>query len=104
MGVALFVYGTLLDDGLVELLTGRRFARAPAVLHGYRKEMLPAGYPRIVADPAGRVQGSLLLDVDAQALAALDRYEQEGVLYRRAPVTVESCGRRLPAVAYVGIV
>ena len=97
----LFVYGTLLDEALVVQLTGRTFPRIPAVLAGYRREVPPGGYPRIVPAPQARVQGMLLDDVDAAALRAFDAYEDEGRLYRRVTVTVEADDRSLDAQTYV---
>jgi hypothetical protein len=50
----------------------------------------------------GQVPGSVLLDVDPESLARLDRYEDEGHLYVRARVQVRCGGRRMPCHAYLG--
>ncbi|MBI3786083.1 MAG: gamma-glutamylcyclotransferase [Deltaproteobacteria bacterium] len=99
----LFVYGTLRDAELVKQLTGRVFDSQPARLAQYRKISPLDGYAYIVADTGNDVEGLLLLDVDAAALAALDRYEGEGELYRRTLVDVLIAGARQPAQTYVGI-
>lgn len=99
----LFVYGTLLDDSLVHQLTGRRYDRHPAVLVGYRKVEVSDGYPYIVRDPAGRVDGFMLTGIDNDALATLDAYEDEGSLYRRTEVAVVVSGRQVGAATYVGL-
>lgn len=106
--VSVFVYGTLLDDALVECLTGRRFRKTPAVLRGYRKIAPRDGYPYIVPDPTGVVRGCVLNAVDAEALRRFDRYEDEGHLYRRTSVavTITEAGvgeTRQLAMTYVGI-
>jgi gamma-glutamylcyclotransferase (GGCT)/AIG2-like uncharacterized protein YtfP len=99
----LFVYGTLMDDDLVARLIGRRLRKEAAALPGYRK-LAPAGnYPYIVSDAAASVTGFLLRGLDAAALAALDRYEDEGRLYRRTQVVVTVAGTPRPAMTYVGI-
>lgn len=104
MVVNLFVYGTLGDDALVRTLTGRRFRRENAVLRGYRKVVVGAPYPYVVPDPQAITYGSLLCDVDADALDALDRYEEEGHLYRRIDVVVDGPDGPIASATYVGIV
>lgn len=99
----LFVYGTLMDDARVAELTGQRFRKQPAVLRGYRKLPSRLGYPYIVPDADGMVDGFLLRDVTAEALRAFDRYEDEEQLYRRTVVQVEVGGRTEQAMTYVGI-
>lgn len=88
---ALFVYGTLKDPERVRSLLGRELEAKPAELVGWR--LVPAshsgsGYPEIEPSPEGRVRGLLLLGVDAQALTALDDYE-EGYIRKRVRVCVE---------------
>ncbi len=101
--VNLFVYGTLMDDALVAELTGRRCRKETAVLAGYRRVTPAGGFPFIVPDSAAVVHGFLLYELDAEALHALDRYEDEGHLYRRTAVTVSSGGREHSCMTYVGI-
>jgi gamma-glutamylcyclotransferase (GGCT)/AIG2-like uncharacterized protein YtfP len=99
----LFVYGTLMDDALVDRLTGRRFPKERARLAGYRKMTPPGGYPYIVPDATAAVEGFVLLDVDTDALRILDAYEDEGRLYRRSTVVITLDGRSVEAMAYVGV-
>jgi len=99
--VDLFVYGTLLDDGLVEQLTGRRFPKRAAQLSGYRKCMPAGQYPYIVPDNDGTVDGTLLCDLTADALRMFDAYEDEGRLYRRIEVTVTVNAQPQRAFTYV---
>jgi gamma-glutamylcyclotransferase (GGCT)/AIG2-like uncharacterized protein YtfP len=96
----LFVYGTLMDDGLVVELTGRRFRKDPARLPGYRKVTPAADYPYIVPDATGTVDGLVLHDVDDEALRAFDVYEDER-LYLRREVAVTMAGVRQICIAYV---
>jgi gamma-glutamylcyclotransferase (GGCT)/AIG2-like uncharacterized protein YtfP len=100
---SLFVYGTLQDSTLVTALTGRRLRRRSATLDGYRKVLAPGSYPYVVLDPEGTVDGFVLLDVDEATLRRLDRYEDEGRLYRRTEVIVRVSGRHERAMTYVGI-
>lgn len=99
----LFVYGTLRDPACVRRVVGRPLATRPARLDGHRREEPPGCYPYVVPDPASSVDGALLLDVDADALAALDRYEDEGRLYRRVDATAVCGGAPVPCVVYVGL-
>lgn len=101
--VNLFVYGTLMDDELVVELTGRRFRKEAAVLVGYRRVQPEGGFPFIVPDSAAVVRGFLLYELDTEALRALDRYEDEGHLYRRTSAIVASGGREHSCMTYVGV-
>ncbi len=96
----LFVYGTLMDDGVICALTGRRFPKKPAVLSGYRKVVPDGGYPYIVPDADAVTDGFVILGLDDEALRILDRYEDEGCLYRRIEVVATVDDRPLPCMAY----
>lgn len=98
----LFVYGTLLDDTVVQQVTGRRFPKCAARLSGYRKFTPDGGYSYIVASEGGVVDGALLCGLDQEALQALDGYEDEGRLYQRIAVTVTVAAWPRRAFAYVG--
>ena len=65
--------------------------------------MLPEGYPYILPDETARVEGILLLDIDAAALQVLDRYEDEGRHYRRTAVEVVTHRGAVRAMTYVGL-
>jgi gamma-glutamylcyclotransferase (GGCT)/AIG2-like uncharacterized protein YtfP len=99
--VDLFVYGTLLDDTVVQQITGRVFPKRAARLSGYRKLTPDGGYPYIVADEGGAVDGALLCGLDQDALQAIDGYEDEGRLYRRIEVTITVDARLRRAFTYV---
>ena len=99
----LFVYGTLRDAELVKRLTGRVFDTHTALLPGYRKVSPSDSYPYIVADASAHVEGWLLINLDSEALSALDHYEAEGELYRRTVVEVVVSGQPRTAMTYVGI-
>jgi gamma-glutamylcyclotransferase (GGCT)/AIG2-like uncharacterized protein YtfP len=86
--VRLFVYGTLLDEARLRAVAGRTFPRRAARLPGHRRVWPCGGYPTVVPDASADVAGALLDDVDAAALAALDAYEDAGVLYDRVDATV----------------
>lgn len=101
--LALFVYGTLTDDRFVRELTGKRFAREPAVLDGYQRIKPDRGYPYIVVRPGASVEGWLLRGLDRASLARIDEYEGEGDLYRRAEVVVRTAGGERRCFVYVGV-
>lgn len=72
-----FVYGTLRHAPLRWVIYGRSGDPEPARLPGYRREGLD-----ITRDAGASVEG-LLLRVDADELARLDRYERLGIRYER---------------------
>ena len=98
-----FAYGSLTDPERQRILTGREFAKVPAVLPGYRLDEEPGCYRMIYPDPAGEVRGFAIQDVDDAALRAFDEWEAEGTLYRRVGVEVVCNGERLAAWAYEGM-
>src|SRR5229473_2228585 len=97
-GVALFVYGTLMDEERLEQLTGRRFPRRRATLERFARVVAAHGYPTIVPQAGARVE-----DVDAASLAALDVYEDAGRLYARRSAEVLVAGERIPCEVYVSL-
>ena len=97
----LFVYGTLLDPACVERVTGRRYRSRPATLHGWARTIGEHGYPEIRPTADAEVEGHILDDIDDDALRALDAYEDEGLTYRRLPVSVSVDGRPTACAAYV---
>ena len=101
-GVALFVYGTLMDDARLESVTGQRFARRAARLEGFERVASARGYPYVVPRAGAHVDGHLIENVDAASLRRLDTYEDEGRLYLRRPVEVVVGGERVACETYVG--
>jgi gamma-glutamylcyclotransferase (GGCT)/AIG2-like uncharacterized protein YtfP len=96
----LFVYGTLLDDTVVQGLLGHRPFGRPAVLKGYHREDDPVIGYRVIHPRDGAAVPGKVLDVDPDGLAILDGYEGEH--YRRIIVQVETLeGRLLDAYVYV---
>jgi gamma-glutamylcyclotransferase (GGCT)/AIG2-like uncharacterized protein YtfP len=102
-GVALFVYGTLMDEERLERLVGRRLPRRPATLEGFTRVLAAHGYPTIVPQPGSRVEGVLVEGVEATALAALDAYEDVGRLYVRRPAEVLVEGEPVACEVYVSL-
>ncbi len=92
----LFVYGSLVDPRRLDEVLGYRFEgeRVRARLSGYQRMVVSAfDYPFLVERPDSTVDGVLILDLNAQQLETLDRYEEvESGLYSRASVDVEACG------------
>ncbi|WP_192037018.1 gamma-glutamylcyclotransferase family protein [Halomonas sp. YLGW01] len=72
-----FVYGTLTHAPVRWLVYGRIGDPEPASLPGFRQQALD-----LESAPDQSVQG-MVLEVDAEELAALDRYERLGYRYKR---------------------
>ena len=102
-GVALFAYGTLMDEERLAQLTGQRFPRRRATLEGFARAVAAHGYPTIVPQAGGRVEGVLVEGVDAASLAALDAYEDTGRLFARRPAEVLVDGERVACEVYVSL-
>ena len=96
----LFVYGTLMEDRVVERVLGRPFARTlPALLPDYRRfRVAGQTYPGVAPAPGRSVAGLLVADAGAH-LAALDRFE--GPPYQRRPLEVVCGSETRPCFAYV---
>jgi gamma-glutamylcyclotransferase (GGCT)/AIG2-like uncharacterized protein YtfP len=106
----LFAYGTLVDPARLNEVLGHthRGERLAARLRGYRRVMSTSfDYPFLVAEAGSFVEGVLIMDLSADDLRVLDRYEEvESGVYQREPVQVEAwgCGpnpMRLAADVYV---
>lgn len=98
---AVFAYGTLQLDEVVEAVTGRRFVGVAATLAGYRRRrILERSYPGIVPVAGEITDGRLFRDVDPESLAWLDAFE--GDLYDRLLLPVRTdAGETVQAFAYV---
>ncbi|MDI5920564.1 gamma-glutamylcyclotransferase [Halomonas sp. LR5S13] len=77
-----FVYGTLTHAPVRWLVYGRVGDPEPAVLTGFERTGLD-----LSPSPGARVEG-LLLRVEAEELARLDRYERLGIRYERVRQTL----------------
>lgn len=97
----LFVYGTLRDPSCQQRVTGRTFPSRPARLRDHvRRE---ATYPYVIPSDGDVVDGLLLDNVDAEALARLDAYEDAGRLYERRTVLIDTGTERVASEVYVGL-
>lgn len=79
----IFVYGTLKKDHKNHYRMYQADYLGRAVIFGYAMYKLPMGYPGIVADKRGSVDGELYW-MDVNLLPALDDFEGVPNLYHRA--------------------
>jgi hypothetical protein len=90
-----FFYGTLLDDDVFALVTGRSVAppdRCGAVADGYRRVFREgASYPILVATAGGRVNGALVSGVGPRETERLKTFE--GDEYDLVQLTVRAHNR-----------
>jgi gamma-glutamylcyclotransferase (GGCT)/AIG2-like uncharacterized protein YtfP len=97
-----FTYGTLMFPEVWRAVVGREFASVPGTAAGYAVYRVHgAEFPGITA--AGeheRVRGVVYLDVDAAAVARLDRFEDD--FYERRTLWIDcDDAQRRAAEAYV---
>jgi gamma-glutamylcyclotransferase (GGCT)/AIG2-like uncharacterized protein YtfP len=107
----LFVYGSLQDSVIFKSVCGFGFTRhnsqvspeilwaEPALLDGYRRVSPDNVYYYAVAEPTAHIEGLVIHDVPATALAEIDRYE--GQRYERETVVVNTAAGRVEAYAYL---
>jgi len=81
---SVFVYGTLTKPWVRWLVMGRTGTGEPARLPGFRKDQLDIK-PLAGAETEGEV-----LEVDADELRSLDRYERLGVRYERVELSLDN--------------
>ncbi|MCZ0975914.1 gamma-glutamylcyclotransferase [Streptomyces albulus] len=75
---ALFVYGTLQFDDVLEALIGRIPSRTPASAPDWRAAALEGRvYPGLVAAPGAAASGLLLTDLSTEEWAILDSFEDD---------------------------
>lgn len=94
-----FVYGTLMRGERAHAYLSDAVFIGTYCLRDYAIYNLGL-YPGIRPKTGSSVYGEVYA-VDAKMLQEMDRYEGEGSLYRRTPVTVENEKERIDAVAYV---
>lgn len=105
----LFVYRTLLFDGIVQALTDRTFQSSPALLRGFTRHAIvregeTEAYPAIKPHASAGVSGRVFLDVDESSASLIDAFEGDPPDYQAAPVAVESAdGRTITATTYVAL-
>jgi hypothetical protein len=107
----LFVYGSLRDTVIFKSVSGYGFSMNPAecgsgvlraqlaLLDGYRRVSPDNVYFYAVAEPNSRIEGFLIHDLPAAAMAEVDRYE--GKRYSRETVWVNTAQGRIEGVAYL---
>lgn len=96
-----FAYGTnVRTDAMAARCPGASAPRR-ALLDGYRLTFGTSGWPTILPDPSGTVEG-LLWSIDAQALHSLDEYEKlDAGLYVRRPLAVRAGDDTVVAHVYL---
>ena len=109
--VNLFIYGSLRDRRVFQSVSGLGFARKaskidnktlfsePALLPRYRRVSPDNVYYYAIAAPSSRIEGFVIHDVPAAAMAEIDRYE--GKRYERETVHVNTANGSLEAQAYL---
>ena len=109
--INLFVYGSLREPSIFQSVSGFGFTRKPSqvkdkilfaelsLLPRYRKVSPDNVYFYAVEDASSRIEGFLIYDVPAAAMAEIDRYE--GKRYKRETVRVNSSHGIVEAQAYL---
>ena len=97
----LFVYGTLMDREIFQIVAGELPSSDQAILHGYiRKQVIGEVYPAIAERTESEVVGILYDNLSETALHRLDRFE--GDQYDRCRVKVSlQTGQFADAQVYV---
>ncbi len=87
----IFVYGTLLNDEVLEIILEYIPVKHSARLDGYKRvKVRGENYPAILADKNSEVEGALITALSDIDLKRLDEYE--GGYYERIPVVVTMPG------------
>jgi hypothetical protein len=109
--VNLFIYGSLRDRRIFQSVSGLGFTRKaskidnqtlfaePALLPRYRRVSPDNVYYYAIAAPSSRIEGFVIHDVPAPAMAEIDRYE--GKRYERETVQVNTANGSIEAQAYL---
>ena len=109
--VNLFIYGSLRERGIFKSVSGLRFTlkhwltddetllAESALLPGYRKVSPDNVYFYAVENPSSRIEGLVIYDVPAWAMAEIDKYE--GKRYDREAVQVNTARGPVDAQAYL---
>jgi len=86
----LFVYGTLMDEDVLNRVVGRPVPPArigAAFVDGYRRVTVKGNYfPILIEAEGGSVEGRLITGLGAQAVARLSRFEGRQFHLRRLTV------------------
>ncbi|MGM0769121.1 MAG: gamma-glutamylcyclotransferase family protein [Pseudomonadota bacterium] len=81
---SVFVYGTLTEPWVRWLVMGRAGQGETAQLPGFRKDQLD------IKPVAGAVTEGEIIEVNAEELRALDRYERLGIRYERVELELKN--------------
>ncbi|MGA2323959.1 MAG: gamma-glutamylcyclotransferase family protein [Sedimentisphaerales bacterium] len=107
----LFIYGSLRDPQIFESVCGMSFTRKsgkadahtllaePVFLAGHKKVSPDNVYFYAVESPGAKIEGFVIYDVPAGAMAEIDRYE--GKRYERETVRVHTAHGLVSAQAYL---
>ena len=109
--VNLFIYGSLREPAIFKSVSGLGLTKKPskideqtlladpALLPSYRKVSPDNVYFYAVANPSSRINGLVIYDVPARAMAEIDKYE--GKRYKRETVKVNTANGPVKAQAYL---
>ncbi|MBN1457350.1 MAG: gamma-glutamylcyclotransferase [Sedimentisphaerales bacterium] len=110
----LFIYGSLRDPSILKSVCGLSFSLKPSNTHSEDSDVLFAelamlpGYRRVspdnvyyyaVANPNTKIEGFIIYDMPASALAEIDKYE--GLHYDRETIKVNTANGPVEAQAYL---
>jgi len=88
---AVFAYGTLQLDEVMQAVTGSSFEALPAALEGYRRNRLvDRSYPGVAPVEGAVTRGCVYRGIDAATLERLDIFESE--IYDRLELTASLGG------------
>ncbi len=109
--INLFIYGSLRDAAIFKSVSGLSYTRKPGQVDDATLPAEPAFLPRhrrvspdnvyfyAVADKSSRIEGLVIYDVPAEAMAEIDKYE--GKRYDREIVRVNTAKGLVEAQAYL---
>jgi len=109
--VNIFVYGSLRDPAILKSVCGLGFSLKPssvrakvlaaelALLPAYRRVSPDNVYYYAISDRSARIEGIVIYDMPAEALAEVDKYE--GKFYDRETVEVHTANGVVAAAAYL---
>lgn len=100
----LFTYGSLMFPQIWSRVANGAHPHQRATVTGYSRHELPGEvHPAMIAsDPHSTVEGVLYANLTPDEIARLDRFEDEGVDYRRITVRAETTdGAVVDAYTYV---
>lgn len=107
----MFIYGSLRDSRIFQSVSGFSFSRKaskldhktffaePALLPHYRRVSPDNVYYYAIAAKSSRIDGFVIYDIPAPAMAEIDRYE--GKRYERESVRVNTANGSVEAQAYL---